>query len=82
MFINSGMQRGLDFSKPESVDIDSIQEEFTTNYFSYLALTKAFLPFLLSKNTESGLLLYVHTAAYIWRNGVNVVVIAPRLGLR
>lgn len=54
--MNSGIQRGLDFSKPESVDLDSIQTEFTTNYLSYLALTKAFLPFLQSKKTESGLI--------------------------
>jgi len=59
VFINSGIQRGLDFSKPESVDLDSIQTEFTTNYLAYLALTKAFLPFLLSKKSESGLILYV-----------------------
>lgn len=58
IIMNSGIQRGLDFSKPDSVDLDSIQTEFTTNYLSYLALTKAFLPFLLSKETESGLILY------------------------
>ena len=59
VIMNSGIQRGLDFSKPESVDLDAVQIEFTTNYLSYLALTKAFLPFLLSKKTESGLILYV-----------------------
>lgn len=59
VFMNSGIQRGLDFSKPESVDLDAIQTEFTTNYLSYLALTKTFLPFFLSKKTESGLILYV-----------------------
>lgn len=54
--MNSGIQRGLDFSKPETVDLDLIQTEFTTNYLSYLALTKAFLPFLQSKNTETALI--------------------------
>ena len=63
VFINSGIQRGLDFSKPESVNLNTIQTEFTTNYLAYLALTKAFLPFLQSKNTESGLILYEPNAA-------------------
>ena len=56
VFMNSGLQRGLDFSKPEAVDLDEVQSEFTTNYLSYLALTKGFLPFLQSKNTESALI--------------------------
>jgi len=56
VFMNSGIQRGLDFSKPESVDMSSIQTEYTTNYLSYLALTKGFLPFLMSKEGESSLI--------------------------
>ena len=56
VFINSGIQRGVDFSKPNEVDLDSIQMEFTTNYLSYLALTKAFLPFLMAKKEESSLI--------------------------
>ena len=60
ILINSGIQRGLDFTKPESVDLDQVQVEYTTNYLSYLALTKAFMPFLQSKDTETALMLYVH----------------------
>lgn len=56
ILINSGIQRGLDFSKPETVDLDQIQTEFTTNYLSYLALTKGFLPFLQNKSTETALI--------------------------
>ena len=56
VFMNSGIQRGLDFSKPESVNLDEIQTEFTTNYLSYLALTKGFLPFLQNKSTESAII--------------------------
>ena len=56
MLLNSGIQRGFDFSKPETVDMDVLQEEFTTNYLSYLALTKGFLPFLLGKKEESALI--------------------------
>jgi short-subunit dehydrogenase involved in D-alanine esterification of teichoic acids len=56
VFLNSGIQRGFDFAKPETVDITVINEEFVTNYLSYLALTKAFLPFLQSKATDSSLI--------------------------
>ncbi|KAI4182181.1 MAG: hypothetical protein L6R41_006150 [Letrouitia leprolyta] len=56
ILMNSGIQRGLDFSKPDLIDMDVVQLEFTTNYLSYLALTKAFLPFLQSKQKESALM--------------------------
>ena len=56
VFLNSGIQRGFNFAKPETVNMDVVSEEFTTNYLSYLALTKAFLPFLQAKNTESSLI--------------------------
>lgn len=56
VFINSGIQRGLDFSKPESVDMSSIETEFVTNYVAVLALTKAFLPFLMSKKEASSII--------------------------
>ena len=55
IILNSGIQRGFDFSKPETVDMDVVQKEFTTNYISNLALTNAFLPFLKSKK-ESALI--------------------------
>lgn len=56
VFLNSGIQRPLDFGRPESVDIDLVNTEFVTNYLSYLALTKAFLPFLQAKTSPSGLI--------------------------
>lgn len=40
----------MDFTKPDTVDMKVVQQEFTTNYLSYLAMTNAFLPFL----NESG----------------------------
>ncbi|MCJ1250721.1 hypothetical protein MMC30_007949 [Trapelia coarctata] len=55
IIMNSGIQRGLDFSKPESVDLALVEEEFKTNYLSYLALTKGFLPFLQKKKEESSI---------------------------
>ena len=54
--LNSGIQRTFDFSKPETVDFETIQLEFNTNYLSNLALTNAFLPFLQSKSEESALI--------------------------
>ncbi|KAL6250617.1 hypothetical protein RBB50_002919 [Rhinocladiella similis] len=55
IILNSGIQRRTDFSDPDSIDIDSVKVEFTTNYIAHLALTKAFLPFLQNKPTESAL---------------------------
>lgn len=55
VILNSGIQRGVDFTKPDTVDIDALQTEFTTNYLSYLALTKAFLPFFQGKKDQSSL---------------------------
>lgn len=55
IILNSGIQRGLDFSKPESIDLDSIDLEMKTNYFSYLHLIKAFLPFLQAKQNPTAI---------------------------
>ena len=56
ILLNSGIQRKSDFSDPESIDIDVLSLEFTTNYLSQLALTKAFLPFMQKKDRESALI--------------------------
>jgi len=61
IMLNSGIQRKSDFSDPDSIDIDVLQLEFNTNYISQLALTKAFLPFLQKKGTQSALI-YVTSA--------------------
>ncbi|RAL61333.1 hypothetical protein DID88_009469 [Monilinia fructigena] len=52
-FLSSGIQRSLDFTKPESIDLDLISTEFTTNYLSYVHLTKALLPHL-QKRAQGG----------------------------
>jgi len=36
--ICSGIQRGFNFTKPETVDVTQIDLEVTTNYLSYLHL--------------------------------------------
>ncbi|CAF9927873.1 hypothetical protein IMSHALPRED_007319 [Imshaugia aleurites] len=56
VMLNSGIQRSFDFSKPETVDMSVVHTEFTTNYFSNLTMTNAFLPFIKSKKEESALI--------------------------
>ncbi|KIX93797.1 uncharacterized protein Z520_10422 [Fonsecaea multimorphosa CBS 102226] len=56
IMLNSGIQRKSDFSDPDSIDVDVLNLEFTTNYLAQLALTKAFLPFLQKKDKESALI--------------------------
>ncbi|CAO2655691.1 Nn.00g044940.m01.CDS01 [Neocucurbitaria sp. VM-36] len=56
VFLNSGIQRGFDFSKPETVDLDVLELEFKTNYLSYMHLTTAFIPFLQKQQEETGLI--------------------------
>jgi len=53
--LNAGIQRTFNFAKPETVDFSVIHEEFTTNYFSYLHLTTAFLPFFQAKKEQTAL---------------------------
>ncbi|ETI28976.1 hypothetical protein G647_01428 [Cladophialophora carrionii CBS 160.54] len=53
ILFNSGIQRKTDFSDPDSIDVDTLILEMTTNYISHLALTKAFLP-LFQKKGKAG----------------------------
>ncbi|KAJ4295462.1 hypothetical protein N0V90_007474 [Kalmusia sp. IMI 367209] len=55
VIINSGIQRGFNFAKPETVDLSALELEFTTNYISYIHLTKAFIPFLQKQDKETAL---------------------------
>jgi short-subunit dehydrogenase involved in D-alanine esterification of teichoic acids len=52
VFLNSGVQFGHKFNKPEGVNLNVIRDEFNTNYFAHVHLTKAFLPFLLARAKE------------------------------
>ncbi|KAI8935414.1 hypothetical protein NX059_007994 [Plenodomus lindquistii] len=56
IFLNSGVQRGFDFSKPETIDLDAVEMEFKTNYTSYVHLTTAFIPFLQQQANETSLI--------------------------
>lgn len=55
IILNSGIQRGLNFGNPESIDLDAVDLEMQTNYFSYVHLLKAFLPFLQSKSDPTAI---------------------------
>lgn len=56
IFLNSGIQRGLDWTKPESVDLDTVELEFRTNYLSYMHFCKAALPYLEKQKKETSLI--------------------------
>lgn len=56
IFLNSGIQRSFDFSKPETVDLEVLEMEFKTNYLSYMHLTTAFIPFLQKQEKETSLI--------------------------
>lgn len=56
VILNSGIQRPFDFTKPETVDMDLFELEFTTNYLSYVHLTKAFLSHLQKQEKETALI--------------------------
>lgn len=47
------------------MDLAVVQQEFTTNYLSNLALTNAFLPFLKSKTKESALIYTTSSLALV-----------------
>lgn len=59
VFLNAGIQRHLKWQEPEKVDLDLMMTEFTTNYTSYMYLTKAFLPFLQKQAPTPTSLIYV-----------------------
>jgi len=53
VFLNTGIQRGFNFSKPSTVSMSLLQSELATNYTLHIYLTHAFLPFLLKKQLSS-----------------------------
>ncbi|RMZ67654.1 short-chain dehydrogenase oxidoreductase [Pyrenophora seminiperda CCB06] len=52
VLLNSGMQRGFDFSQPQTIDLDLLELEFRTNYLSYIHFTTALLPFFQTQQGE------------------------------
>ncbi|PYI01104.1 short-chain dehydrogenase/oxidoreductase [Aspergillus sclerotiicarbonarius CBS 121057] len=56
VFVNSGIQRPFDFSKPSTVDLGIFDQELITNYTAPVYLSKAFLPHLQAQNKPTGLM--------------------------
>ncbi|EKG10406.1 Short-chain dehydrogenase/reductase SDR [Macrophomina phaseolina MS6] len=56
VLVNQGVQRILDFSKPDTVAMDDVAAEMTVNYLSAVALTRAFLPLLQQKSAPTTLM--------------------------
>ncbi|KAF2020943.1 short-chain dehydrogenase/ reductase-like protein [Aaosphaeria arxii CBS 175.79] len=56
IILNSGIQRGFDFTKPETIDPSVLALEMNTNYISLVYLTHAFLPHLQRQNNETSLI--------------------------
>lgn len=54
VIINAGIQRKSDFSDPESVDLEALDQEWKTNYTAPLHLTKFLLPHLQKLARTSG----------------------------
>lgn len=53
--LNSGIQRRLDFTKPESIKLQDVEAELTTNYTAPLHLITHFLPFLQGQDRPTSL---------------------------
>lgn len=50
VILNAGIQRGHNFAKPSSIDLDQINQEVNINYTAYVHLTTAILPHLQAKS--------------------------------
>lgn len=57
VFLNSGVQRPFDFSKPESIDLATFDMELTTNYTSFIHLIAAFLPHLQKSQNQTSIIM-------------------------
>lgn len=57
VFLNAGVQNQYDFGKPAQVDLAKFQSEMHVNFTSMVVLTHAFLPFLMGKSSQTGLIL-------------------------
>ena len=49
LFVNAGVQRRYNFAEPQTIDLDQFNLEMHVNFTSFVAITHAFLPFLLGK---------------------------------
>ena len=55
IFLNAGVQRPHDLTKSDGFDLDLFKLEIHVNLTSFVALTHAFLPYLLKKGSPSSI---------------------------
>jgi short-subunit dehydrogenase involved in D-alanine esterification of teichoic acids len=85
--LNAGIQRSFDFSDPNTVNLDLLDEEWKTNYVAHVHLTHAFLPHLMQQSgsslvyISSGLAL-VHSARQLNYSASKAALHAFVLGIR
>lgn len=58
IFLNSGVQRAVNWVEPENVSLESMEMEMLTNYTAYMHLTKAFLPYLQKQAPKETAMIY------------------------
>lgn len=56
VFLNAGTQSAIDLASPSKVDLRSFHSEIETNFTSFVDLTMKFLPFLMAKKEETGII--------------------------
>ncbi len=56
VFLNAGVQSPINLAQPEKVDLKAFHSEISTNFTSFVDLSIKFLPFLMNKNVETGLI--------------------------
>ena len=56
VFLNAGVQSQINLAEPAKFDSSAFHSEIETNFSSFVDLTMKFLPFLMSKNTDTCLM--------------------------
>ena len=57
IFLNAGVQSPINLADPDKVDLAAFHSEVAINFSSFVDLTMKFLPFLLNKSSNTGLIL-------------------------
>ncbi|KAF2810409.1 short-chain dehydrogenase/oxidoreductase [Mytilinidion resinicola] len=71
VFLNAGTQAAINLSDPAKWDLNAFQRDVSVNFVSFVNLTHAFLPFLLSKGSTTGLIYTTSHLAYIPAAGLS-----------
>jgi len=56
VFLNAGVQSGINLAEPEKVNLAAFHSEVSTNFSSFVDLSIKFLPFLMRKKTATSLI--------------------------